>query len=79
MKDATFEVGDRVVLMSYDPFVRQALVGEKGVVIKVSRKRAMVQFDNDGKPRSIHLGSLGFDNGGHGARPTSLPTGESVW
>ncbi len=78
MDQMNFAVGDRVVLASRDPFVRQSLVGEEGVIAAVYKARAVILFDGDRKPRTVHLVCLQPANGAGAdadrARGARLPT-----
>lgn len=54
----TFREGDVVVLARYDPMLPQRLVGAVAVVKRVTRIRALVQFEGEPKQRYVHLADL---------------------
>jgi hypothetical protein len=65
----TFRAGDAVMLARYDPMLPQRLVGAVAVVKRVTRIRALVQFEGEQKQRYVHLADLEHVGAAQGALP----------
>lgn len=50
--------GQRVVLYRFNPLVGRTLIGRHGVVLRVGRVRAAVQFAGESRPRMVDLTDL---------------------